>query len=573
MTKKPYLIQYKEAIERGWIDIDGVKTRLVVGWKIKRAVDILCSYFDDPRIEYNPKELERKIEFQENYCFQGKAPYYNQPLKLMLWQKAFWEGVYAFYEKETGLRLISEAFLEVARKNGKTTMVAGDGDSDLFIGNGGVDICVCSNDDRQAKLIWSEIKGMKERLDPKDLVTSKTLTEIRNNQKDIKIIRLSSKTRNKDGFNFVKAYQDEAHDCKDGEIAEACERSMSTHDEHLFITISTNGFLGSESYFGRKLKYANAWLEGEIDNIHYFPFLFEQDDESEVWGSDRDMWQKANPSLIYGVKKWSYIEQGISKAQVDSESRIHLLTKDFNIEVGNSKMWLAPSVYDYQQEMFTLEQFRKCVCLGAVDLSDTGDLTIAEAMFMRKGDDTKYIVAQAFLPEAQLKNEKNGKMYLEWSQRINPQTGEPYLILIKGNNIDQKYVADWFQRLRDKYEIEPVMVGFDKWYSNMFSIWMDKKHYGINSMPILQNEKVMSFPMKMVERDLLAKNINFGNNPIMLYCFSNTSAKIKDDLIMPEKIEGQYHRKIDMVVTLIILYATLNRNQATFDAYTKEVKL
>lgn len=565
----PYIVQYRDAIDRGWIEIDGERKRLVVGWKMRKVMDILCGYLDDPRFAFDPSEAHRRFAFQETLALQGQAPYYNEPLKLMLWQKAFFEAIYSFREQETGLLLINEALLEVARKNGKTTMIAGDADTDLFIGEGGVNICCASNDDRQAKLIWQEVAGMRQRLDQKNELTSNNLTEIKNNARNIKVFRLSSKTQNKDGFNFKKAFQDEAHDCKTDEIAEACQRSMSTHDEHLFITVSTNGFLNG-MYFDKKLEYANKWLDGEIDNPHYIPFLFEQDDEAEIWSGDRDLWQKANPSLIYGVKKWSFIEQSISKAQHDKESRMHLLTKDFNVKVSNSKAWLTLEEYDYEQEPFTLNDFRGKVCLGAVDLSDCGDLTVAEALFMKPNSDEKFVVAQFFIPESKLKDQDNGAKYAEWSRTINPQTGEPYVTVIKGNKINQKNVADWFQNLRRKYQIEPIMVGFDPWHSDIFLLWCDKKTgYGIPTMKIYQNSKLMSYPMKTVERDLNARLINYGNNPVMKYCFANMSAKIVGDLIMPEKIDGQYSRKIDGVVALIILFATLEKNETNFEMYVR----
>jgi phage terminase large subunit-like protein len=566
----PYIVQYYEAIKTGFIEIDGKQVRLVVGSKIKKVIERLISYFDDERILFDPKECYKRFEFEETMCLQGYAPFFNKPISLMLWQKAFYEAIYSFYDKQTGLLLINEALLEVGRKNGKSTMVAADGNTDLFIGDGGINICCCSNDDRQAKLIWSEVAGMRSRLDPKNEVTSHNLTEIRNNAKNIKILRLSSKTQNKDGFNFKKTYHDEAHDCKNDDIAEACLRSMSTHDEHLYVTVSTNGFL-NEMYFDKKLEYANAWLNGEIDNIHYLPFLFEQDDESEVWSGNRDLWQKANPSLIYGVKKWSFIEQNIIKAQIDKESRMHLLTKDFNIKVSNSKAWLTLEEYDYEQQPFSLKDFRECVALGSVDLSDCGDLTVAELLLMRKGNSVKYVVPQFFIPESKLEDKDNGAKYKEWSQTINPVTGDPYVIVIKGNKINQKNVADWYQSLRDKYAIETIMIGYDPWHSDIFLMWCDKKTgYGFNTMKIYQNSKLMSYPMKTVERDLNARLINYCNNPVMKYCFNNMSAKIVGDLIMPEKIDGQYSRKIDGVVALIILYATLEKNEVNFNNYLRE---
>ena len=570
LIKNSYIYQYNEAIKRGYIEISRVKVKLVVGSKIKKVVRKLMSYFEDDRIIFNPKECYKRFRFEESLCLQGYAPYYNKPISLMLWQKAFYEAIYSFYDKKTGLLLINEALLEVARKNGKSTMVAGDINTDLFIGQGGVNICCCSNDDRQAKFIWSEVAGMRSRLDVKDELTSHNLTEIKNNAKNIKVLRLSSKTQNKDGFNFIKASHDEAHDCKDDEVAEAVQRAMSTHDERLFITVSTNGFLNN-MYFDKKLEYANAWLNDEIDNIHYLAFLYEMDDESEVWAGDRDLWQKANPSLIYGVKKWSFIEENILKAQIDKESRMHLLTKDFNIKVSNAQAWLTREEYAYTQEPFILNDFRGCVCLGSVDLSDCGDLTVSEALFMRRGDNVKYVVPQFFIPQSKLEDKDNGAKYKEWANTINPVTGEPYLIVIKGNKINQKHVADWYQSLRDRYGIETIMIGYDPWHSDIFLQWCDKKTgYGFNTMKIYQNSKLMSFPMKTVERDLNAKLINYCNNPVMEYCFNNTSAEIKQDLIMPCKIDGQYSRKIDGVVALIILYATLEKNELTFNQYLRE---
>lgn len=576
--KNSYIYQYNEAIKNGYIDIDGKRVRLVVGAKIKKVIKKLMGYFENPNIIFDPKECYKRFKFQETLCLQGKKPYYNKPLSLMLWQKAIFEAVYSFKDKQTGMRIINRCLIEVGRKNGKSTFMAGDINTDLFIGDGGIRICCASNEDKTAKFIWNEVYGMKRRLDPKDKRTSKNLAELRNDKKDITVLRMSGRAVN-DGDNFYKVYQDEGWDCKTDELPEACERSASVNDDYLYFIVSTNGFL-NDMWFDKQLDYANAWLNDEIDDLSYVAFLFEQDDEAEVWGADRDLWQKANPSLIYGVKKWSFIEKSIKKALIDKESRMHLLTKDFNIKVSNSRAWLTLDEYWYEQAPFTLEDFRGCVSLGAVDLADCGDLAVAENLFMKRGDDTKYIVPQFFIPESKLKDQENGSKYEEWAHTINPVTGMPYITVCKGDidpktgkrgfctKINQKHIADWYQSLRDKYGIETINIGYDPWHSDIFLLWCDKKTgYGFDTMKIYQNSKLMSFPMKTVERDLHAKLINYGNNPVMKYCFGNMSAKIVGDLIMPEKIDGQYSRKIDGVVALIILYATLEKNEVKFNQY------
>ena len=554
-----YIEEYKSAIDRG---------EILVGWKIKKVLEIALGYMDDPTVIFDPTHAHERMKWQELYSLQGKKPFYKKPISFMLWQRFIWEVVYGFYDKETKLRLINEMFLEVARKNGKSTFVASDINYDLFIGEGGVNICCASNIDKQAKYIWSEVAGMRKRLDPKNEATSQNLVEIRNDAFDIKVLRMSDRTENKDGDNFIKFCHDEAWEGKDAELPEAGERSMSTQDNWLLFTVSTNGFVNG-GYYDKKLDYANKWLAGEIDNRHYIPFLYEQDDEAEVWG-DINVLQKSNPALIYGVKKWAFLEQSRIKAQLDKESRMHFLTKDCNIKVSNAQAWLSREDYEYSQEIKRLEDWRGHFALGAVDLSDCGDLTCAKVLFMKKGDHTKYIYTKYFIPETKLTDRDNGADYTRWSKEINPADGEPYITVCSGNKIDQTRVADWLYSLQTRYNVRVMCTGYDRWHSDVFLLRMSRKNgYGMETMPILQAPKVMSFPMKMVERDLQARLINYGENPVDKMCFSNTSAKIINDRIMPEKIAGEYARKIDGTVCLIILYATYEKNEMQFSQYVR----
>ena len=252
---------------------------VIVGEWIEKAVDLYVEDLKNPAYIYDTTEAHKRIKFQENFCLQSKQPYYMKPVKLMPWQKAFWECLYSFKMADTKLRRFTEALLEIARKNGKSTMFAADGMTDIFCGSGGADICCASNDDRQAKLIWSELGGMRGRLDPKKALTGQNLTDIWNRNKNIHCFRLSSKTQNKDGFNFAKVFLDESHDMKDNEIAEACWRAMGTQDEPLFLNCTTQGFI-ADGYLDSKISYAKGVIDGNIDDMHFMAWLYEQDSES-----------------------------------------------------------------------------------------------------------------------------------------------------------------------------------------------------------------------------------------------------------------------------------------------------
>ena len=152
--------------------------------EIRKEIENLIADLENPAYIYDTSEAHKRIKFMQTYCLQSKHPYFGKPVKLMPWQLAFIEALYSFKMADTGLRRFVEALLEIARKNGKSTLLAGDGNTDLFIGAGGSEICCASNDDKQAKYIWREIAGMRQRLDPKKALTGQNLTEIRNNAKN-----------------------------------------------------------------------------------------------------------------------------------------------------------------------------------------------------------------------------------------------------------------------------------------------------------------------------------------------------------------------------------------------------
>lgn len=534
---------------------------VIVGEYIEKEIDNLCEDLNNPAYYYDTTEAEKRFRFQETLCLQSKQPYYMKPIILMPWQKAYWESLYSFRMKDTGLRRFTEGLLEIARKNGKSTMFAADGNTDLFVGEGGTDICCASNDDRQAKLIWSEIGGMRSRLDPKKVLTGQNLTEIRNKLKNITVFRMSAKTEAKDGFNISKTYLDESHDMESDDLAEACWRGMSSKDEPLFLNCTTQGFV-ADKYLDKKIQYAKDVIDGIIDDPHFLAFLYEQDSEQEIW-QDESSWEKSNPSIRYGVKKIAKLRRDIEVAKTDKGARIHMLCKDFNIKQNSAQGWLGESDFVYEMQEIDLEEWRGCYCLAAVDLAETTDLSNCKLLFMREGDSTKYIYSHYWLPESKLtdSNDKSaGAEYKEWAR-------DGFVTITEGTMTDNTIIADWLAELKKRYGIRILVCGYDQRFSKEFLNRMDE--HGIATELIQQAASVMSTPMKWVEADFRKQAINYGNNPVDKWCFGNACIQV-DNLgrVMCVKPKGQHSKKIDGAVTTIILYATLQRFQSEFSKYT-----
>lgn len=546
-----YLEQYYEAIQEG---------KEVVGYWMKKEISNLIKDLKNPMFVYDTTEAEKRLKFMQTLCFQGKQPYYMQPLQLLLWQKAWWEAVYSFKMSETGYRRFTEGLLEVARKNGKSTMFAADGSYDLFVGEGGTDICCTSNDDRQCRIIFNEMAGMRERLDPKQTVTKKTLTELKNPKKNITVFRLSSQTRNKDGFNISKTYLDESHDIQEengqSEIAEACWRGMSSKNEPLFLNSTTQGF-NRECYLDLKIRKAKEIINGEREDIHFIPFLFEQDSEQEIW-TDRSSWAKSNPSLPYGVKKIDKLARDVEDAKHDKATRIHLLTKDFNIPQSNAQSWLMLEDYDYKQTEFTLEDFKGAMIIGAVDLAATTDLACAKIMLMHAEDRTKYIHTMYFIPESKLSDSDDksaGAEYADWARK-------GILTIHEGNEIDIAAVADWFFDLAKRYSFRPYKIGYDQRYAKTF---IDRcNDYGFDTEMLAQG-RALSNAMKLTEAELKSQMINYNNNAIDKWCLENCCCAV-DNIgnIQPVKNRTQKSKRIDGAVTLIMLYEVYRRYRSDY---------
>lgn len=533
---------------------------VIVGALLRRQIRNLIDDLSDPRFIYDTTEADKRIAFQEHLCLQSKAPYYMKPLKLLPWQKAWWEAIYSFKMADTGLRRFTEGLLEVARKNGKSTMFAGDANYDLFVGDGGTDICCASNDDRQAKLIWSEIAGMRQRLDPKKAVTSQNLVELKNRLKNTTVFRMSTKTQNKDGFNISKTLLDEPHDiCEENgqsEIAEACWRGMSSKEEPLFLSCTTQGF-NRDCYLDRKIAYAKKVISGEVDNIHFIAFLFEQDSEQEVW-QDENSWQKSNPSLIYGVKKIAKLRSDVEYAKTDKAARIHLLTKDFNIAQATAQGWLLLENYSYEAAEIDLEKFKDSFILGAVDLSATTDLTSAKALLMGTDSGDKNILSHYWIPESKLTDsddKKEGANYAEWARN-------GLLTICEGNEVNITEVADWYLMLFKKYKLRPYKIGYDQRYAKTF---LDRcAEFGFDTERLGQG-LALSTAMKLTEADLRSRVINFQNNPIDRWCLGNCCCK-GDNFgnIQPVKVPGQPGKRIDGALTFIMIEEMYRRFREEF---------
>ena len=547
-----FLLEYHARIECG---------EMLVGQELWQELKNLKEDFQNDAFYYDTKDALLRIDFMERCVRLTKSPYYNKPMILMLWQKAFIEAVYSFKMSETTFDRFKKVLLLIARKNTKSETCSALGLSELIVGNDGADIVCSSNDDNQASITYDAIDTMRRLIDPDDLDTKRNQRFILNKTNGSKIFKLSERTRNKEGRNIDFAILDEIHEMQENIIAKSIEQSQSLKDNPKLILITTEGFV-VDGYLDDELKKARAIINGEDDSqsgMRFLPWLYTQDSENEIWQNPKT-WVKSNPTLGI-VKKWDYLQEQVEIARKSKADRIFVLSKDFNIKQNSVEMWLNLEDYTYNA-VYDLEDFRGCVCLGAVDLSETTDLTCAKILMMKPDDNTKYIHTMYFIPERKLEDSDDwyaGARYKEWAK-------EGLLTITEGNDLDLSVVADWFYRLYKEYDIKLWKCGYDQrfskdWITRMDSYGWTKENEDL--ILILQNTQTLSNALKLCEADLKKQVINYNENKIDRWCFKNAGIKV-DDRSQCLCVKTEKAKRIDGAVTLIILYETYRRYRTEY---------
>lgn len=555
-----YLLEYHARIETG---------EIIVGRELWQELDNLREDLLNDAYIYNTDDANIRMNFMENCVRLTKSPYYNKPMVLMLWQKAFIEAVYSFKMSDTTLRRFKKVLLLIARKNTKSETCSALGLAEFFLGNAGSDIVCSSNDDNQASLIYDAIDTMRMLIDPEDIDTKRNQRFILNKVNNSKIFKLSDRTRNKEGRNIDVAFLDESHEMKDNIIAKSVEQSQSLKDEPLFINLTTEGFV-VEGYLDGELEFGRKIIRGEEDGvaaIRTLPWFYTQDSEQEVWTNPKS-WCKSNPTLGM-VKKRSYLEEQIDLAKRSKADRIFVLCKDFNIKQNSAQSWLNIEDYDYKA-VYDLEAFRGCIALGAVDLSETTDLTCAKVLLMKPEDNTKYVHTMYFIPESKLEDSDDrnaGAKYAEWAR-------DNLITITEGNDIDLSRVADWFYSLYKEYNIKLWKCGYDQKFAKDFLNRME--FYGWTRangemVMILQNAQTLSNAIKLLEADLTHQLVNYNDNPVDKWCLKNACLKV-NDLQQCLIVKAEPSKRIDGAVCKAILWETYRQNRTEFKQMIGGVK-
>jgi phage terminase large subunit-like protein len=543
-----HILEYWKKIESG--EIQACR-------RLKQQYQKIINEINHPRDPwiFDIDKANRPIEFIERFCKHSKGKWIGKGVTLELFQKAKMQAVYGFVHKDTGFRRAREVFTLVGRKNGKSTEKAATG---LYMmvgdGEGGSEAYAIATKKDQARIVFSEAVNMVSQSPALSKHVKKRKTDIYFPVTFSKFEPLASDSNSLDGLNVHNGIMDELHAIKDRNLYDVVKQAMSAREQPLLDMITTAGFV-RECIFDSIYDYACKVLDGAIEDERFMSFIYELDERSE-W-TDFRMWEKANPGLGT-IKSYEELAANVERAKNDPDFLPTVLTKDFNVRDTVAGTWLTFDAIN-NEETFDIEELHNTYAIGGVDLSATTDLTCASLIIMKPNDEKKYVLQQYFLPSELLEQRviEDKIPYDKWRDR-------GLLTLSQGNKVNYSDVTDWFLRMLNDYHIHPLYIGYDPWNS---SYWVDEmKSRGFSMMEVRQGVKSMSQPMKELGADLMAKKINYNNNPILKWNLTNVSVKRdENDNIRPVKGQNQRQR-IDGAVSLTIAYVVLFEKMGDYQA-------
>lgn len=505
---------------------------------------------------FSYREVDRCISFFATLR-HSTGRFSKKPFHLMPWQQFIIANIIGFRWKDTGRRRFTQSYIEMARKQGKTALMAGLALYYMIAdGEDGAECDLAANSRDQAKIAFRMAKQFCRCLDP----TGKTVRPL---QYTIEVVPtdgimnvFASDDSRLDGYNASFAIIDEYHSAPNDLVRNVIKSSMGMRDNPHLVTITTAGFDKTLPCYELRNVAADV-LAGVKRDDSMFAAIYELDEEDD-W-RDEKVWPKCSPNLGVTVSL-EFLRTEVRAAINNPREEVSVKTKNLNIWCDAQSVWIpeediraitAPVIWDN----FDPDED---ICFVGVDLSAVSDLTAVA--YLIQHDQTLYIYIDYYLPAEALETKKDRDKYAMWRA-----AGE--LNVTPGNVTDYDYITQ--DIIRRNKSVQIMKIGYDKWNATQWAI--DCTALGMPLEEYPQSLASFTGPTKELERIILRAanqmkttkgklddedapeirpSLIIDNNSINRFCFRNVVLK-SDWNGNVKPVKDATKNKIDGVVAIL----------------------
>lgn len=494
-------------------------------------------YFDE-------RAAEKVPGFFRRFLRHSKGQWAGKPFELLDWQRDDIAYPLFGWKRADGTRRYRKAYIELPKKNGKSTLAAGIGLYMLVADNEpGAECYSAATAQEQAAIVHGEAINMVD-VSPEltaRLTVNRTTKKILYPAAQAFYRALSAGHRVAEGLNAHCIICDELHAWHGRELWDALKYAFAARRQGLLFVITTAGD-DMLSVCREQHDYAASLLAGAIEDERFFAYIRAASAEDD-WTS-RDTWHKANPSLGITINADEFASD-VTEAQKSPTQQSAFKRYRLNIWATATNAWLRLEDWNACREEFTEDDLAGAECFAALDLASTEDMNALALLFR---DDRGFRILPYFwVPADAVSDRDRPEEYRVWAR-------QGILKMTPGNATDPNTIEADVAALAQKFKIQNLT--FDRWgAAEALTINLETKH----AIPrILFPQTLANFagPTKEFERLLLRRELRHNGHPILTWQIGHTNVySDPNGNLRPVKPKRGDKRKIDGVVSAIMALA------------------
>lgn len=530
---------------------DVVKGKIRVGILARLAVDRHLNDLKNKKWSYHfdadaGLSVIAKMETFKHH--EGKL--IGQNFILTPWQ-SFVVYVVFGWKTETNTRRFKYAYVEIAKKNGKTAFAALVA---LFLmimdGESNAEVYTFASHKDQAKICFDDCKNMLRYMAeaipsvrPKVFIGVNGLAWY---PTDSKITAMSKDKKlggKKDGIRAHGGVCDEYHAHDDNTVFDQVKSSMINRDQPLMWIITTAGFnkLGPCYTFRQTVVEV---LQGEKISDITFGIIFTLDAEDD--DSDSENWIKANPSMdVPGCATLkNLLEEYSDSLTKGAGAEVNFKTKNLNLWTDSEEVWVNDRTWMKNVHGMHPNELMGATCYGGLDLASGIDFNAFTLLFPNvKTIQRKEIFALLtwyWKPSELINDRKQKRDYRQW-------VADGHIIDTPGEIIQWGFISEKIKEVCGLYNVHSI--SFDPYRAN-HGVLQDLQAYGIQCYQLSQVMSVISEPTSQFET--MATNTQFEhfNNPVTRWMMGNVKI-IRDSKGNMQITKGKSKGKVDGPASIV----------------------